>query len=84
MKTIICNGAFDVIHLGHLSLLDYAKEQGDRLIVALDTDRRIRSVKGHSRPFNDQETRRHIMEHIKGVDVVCLFDSDEELSLIHI
>jgi len=78
-KIVICNGAYDVIHMGHLALLNHAKSLGDYLIVALDTDARIRKVKGNDRPFNDQDTRKNIMENFHMVDEVILFDSDEEL-----
>ena len=76
------NGSFDILHSGHLDLLNYAKSLGDRLFVALDTDRRIAEKKGAERPFIDQETRLNIMKNIKAVDSVYLFDSDEELTSI--
>jgi len=79
MKYILANGAFDVLHTGHIELLNYAKSLGDYLLVALDTDERIQSSKGFDRPVNDEITRTTIMANLKAVDEVRLFGSDEEL-----
>jgi len=79
MKYILANGAFDVLHTGHIELLNYAKSLGDYLLVALDTDERIQVAKGYDRPVNDQITRSTIMANLKAVDEVRLFGSDEEL-----
>lgn len=79
MKKIFVNGSFDVIHVGHLDLLNYAKNLGDYLLVAIDSDRRISEKKGSDRPFNDQLNRQTLMGNIKAVDEVKIFDSDEEL-----
>lgn len=76
---IFVNGSFDLIHSGHLNLLNYAKSLGDWLFVAIDTDRRISEKKGPERPFNDQLTRLEIMSNLKPVDSVACFDSDAEL-----
>jgi D-beta-D-heptose 7-phosphate kinase/D-beta-D-heptose 1-phosphate adenosyltransferase len=79
MKYILCNGAFDVLHPGHIELLNYAKSLGDYLLVALDTDERISDHKGISRPVNNEHTRCVVMDNLKPVDEVMLFGSDEEL-----
>lgn len=79
MKKIFVNGSFDVLHTGHLDLLNTAKSYGDYLLVAIDTDRRISEKKGPDRPFNDQETRVALMSNLKAVDSVKIFDSDQEL-----
>ena len=78
-RIVFCNGAFDILHVGHVELLNHAKGLGDLLVVALDSDRRIRQHKGVSRPVNPIDVRRTIMENIKPVDVVEEFDSDEQL-----
>lgn len=78
-RVIFCNGAFDLIHTGHIELLNYAKSMGDFLVVALDSDRRIGQHKGPSRPINPIDVRMSIMENLKPVDAVEEFDSDEEL-----
>jgi D-beta-D-heptose 7-phosphate kinase/D-beta-D-heptose 1-phosphate adenosyltransferase len=76
---VIVNGTFDILHVGHLKLLNYAKSLGDHLTVAIDTDRRIKAKKGQSRPINNEYERKTMLEHLKSVDQVVIFDSDEEL-----
>lgn len=78
MKVFV-NGSFDVLHTGHLDLLNYAKSLGDFLHVAIDSDKRIAEKKGADRPFNLQNNRKILMENLKAVDKVSIFNSDEEL-----
>lgn len=73
------NGTFDVLHPGHVALLNTARSYGDALVVAIDTDRRVRELKGDSRPINNQIDRRIMLSNIKAVDIVEFFDSKEEL-----
>lgn len=79
MKYILANGTFDVLHTGHIELLNYAKSLGDYLLVALDTDERIQESKGYDRPVNNEHIRGTIMKNLKAVDEVKFFGSDEEL-----
>lgn len=79
MTKILVNGAFDILHTGHIDLINYAKSLGDHLIIALDSDRRIKQNKGDSRPINDSVTRLMIMKNLKAVDQVVLFDNDDQL-----
>jgi len=79
LKKVIVNGTFDVLHLGHLELLNYAKSLGDYLIVAIDTDLRVARLKGPSRPINNQLERKTLLQNLKAVDEVRLFGSDSEL-----
>jgi D-beta-D-heptose 7-phosphate kinase/D-beta-D-heptose 1-phosphate adenosyltransferase len=79
MKRIFVNGTFDIIHAGHIYLLNFAKEQGDYLLIAIDTDRRVKEKKGNTRPINNQFERKLLLLNLKSVDEVKLFDSDEEL-----
>lgn len=81
-KRIFVNGSFDVLHLGHLRLLNYARSLGDHLCVAIDTDRRIRELKGDSRPINSLYERKSMLANLRCVDEVLVFDSNEDL--IHI
>ena len=76
---IIVNGSFDVLHEGHLDLLNFAADVGDYLLVAIDSDRRITQNKGPDRPFNNERNRRILMENLKAVDEVKVFDTDEDL-----
>ena len=79
MRKVFVNGAFDVLHSGHLDMLEYAASLGDHLLVAIDTDRRIEYNKGTGRPFNSLSIRKHIMSMLKPVNSVAVFDTDEEL-----
>ena len=76
---IMANGAFDVLHPGHIALLNHAKSLGNYLMVAIDTDSRISEAKGPDRPVNNLRTRHCILKNLKAVDEVRLFTSDEEL-----
>ena len=78
MKVFV-NGTFDILHPGHLALLNYAKSLGDFLVVAIDTDERVKQLKGPTRPINNQNDRKLFLENLKAVDEVVVFGSDEEL-----
>jgi D-beta-D-heptose 7-phosphate kinase/D-beta-D-heptose 1-phosphate adenosyltransferase len=83
MKIIVVNGTFDVIHPGHIALLNYAKSLGEYLIVAIDTDRRVKQLKGTHRPINTQDERKLLLENLKAVDEVRLFQNTQELLNIY-
>jgi D-beta-D-heptose 7-phosphate kinase/D-beta-D-heptose 1-phosphate adenosyltransferase len=72
------NGTFDVLHVGHIKLLEFASQFGT-LRVGIDTDKRVKELKGTDRPFNEQNDRKKMLESIKYVDEVVIFDSREEL-----
>ena len=78
-KKVWVNGCFDILHAGHIKLLEFAKMQGDFLYVGLDSDYRITQSKGEGRPINDWKSRVTIMESIKYVDMVTFFDTDYQL-----
>lgn len=78
MKVMV-NGTFDIIHRGHLMMLQHAKSLGDHLLVAIDTDRRVKELKGENRPINNQDDRRYMLESLKCVNTVYFFDSKEQL-----
>ena len=73
------NGTFDVLHPGHIALLNTARSYGDWLVVAIDTDRRVKELKGEQRPINNQTDRKIMLSNLKAVDFVVFFDSTEEL-----
>ncbi len=73
------NGTFDILHRGHLDLLRYARQQGDQLLVAIDTDRRVKELKGSQRPINNEADRKLMLHSLRDVDIVMLFDTTEEL-----
>jgi D-beta-D-heptose 7-phosphate kinase/D-beta-D-heptose 1-phosphate adenosyltransferase len=80
MITVMVNGTFDVLHPGHVAMLNTARSYGDHLIVAIDTDRRVKELKGDKRPINTQNDRRIMLSNLKAVDIVEFFDSTEELA----
>jgi len=75
MKIGFTNGCFDILHVGHIRMLAFAKSQCDYLIVAIDSDSRVKELKGSSRPINSQDIRTEILNAISAVDEVKLFDS---------
>jgi D-beta-D-heptose 7-phosphate kinase/D-beta-D-heptose 1-phosphate adenosyltransferase len=79
MKTVIVNGTFDILHPGHVRMLNTARSLGDYLVVCIDTDRRVKELKGDKRPINDQNFRRIMLQNLKAVDIVEFFDSREQL-----
>jgi len=76
-KKVFVNGTFDILHRGHLELLNYAKSLGD-VYVGIDTDECVREKKGPSRPVHNQEERKFLLENLKSVDEVIFFSSEEE------
>lgn len=79
MRTIWTNGCFDVIHAGHIAMLSYARSLGDRLVVGIDSDVRVKQLKGSSRPINDQAARETVLRAIRCVDDVIIFNNAAEL-----
>jgi len=73
-RVIFANGCFDVLHGGHISYLEDAAAQGDILIVAVNSDRSTRGLKGEGRPYYPQEHRLEILAAMEMVDYVALFD----------
>ena len=78
-KKIIVNGTFDLLHVGHIELLEYAKSLGDQLLVCIDSDSRVKQLKGESRPINTQDDRIKMLNALRCVDMVWVFDTKEKL-----
>ena len=76
-KKVFVNGTFDILHRGHLELLNYAKSLG-YVIVGIDTDECIKEKKGPTRPIHNQEERKFHLENLKSVDEVIFFSSEPE------
>lgn len=73
------NGCFDVLHVAHIRMLKFAKSKCNHLTVAIDSDDRVKKLKGNSRPINNQEDRIEFLLSLKYVDEVVVFDSAEGL-----
>ena len=77
---IIVNGSFDIVHIGHIRLLQHAKSFPNAYVyVLIDSDRRIKELKGKDRPINTEYERASLLAALKSVDRVDVFDTDEEL-----
>lgn len=81
-RVVFTNGCFDVIHAGHISLLERAAELGDLLVVAINDDHSVRTLKGEGRPVNDQEQRARVVGALGCVDAVILFSEETPMRLI--
>lgn len=81
MSVIFTNGCFDIIHRGHLELLRYCKEMG-YVIVGLNSDNSVKTLKGEDRPIHAEADRRFLLESLKYVDEVIIFDSPTPYDLI--
>jgi len=76
------NGCFDLLHLGHVELIRYARAQGDVLIVGLNSDKSARALKGPGRPINSEDVRSRVLASLADVDYVVLFDETSVLPLL--
>lgn len=81
-KIVFTNGCFDIIHRGHIEYLMEAANQGDILIVGLNSDASVKQLKGHGRPVQDQETRAKILSSMFFVTYVVIFDEETPHRLI--
>lgn len=81
-RLVFTNGCFDVLHIGHIDLLNQAKELGDILIVGLNSDASVKKLKGESRPFNCFEYRAKMLSALNSVDYIIGFNEDTPLELI--
>jgi rfaE bifunctional protein nucleotidyltransferase chain/domain len=70
------NGVFDLLHVGHVRYLQASAAEADRLIVAVNSDRSVRRLKGEGRPVLDQQSRAELVQALRGVDYVVIFDDD--------
>lgn len=83
-KIVFTNGVFDVIHRGHIDYLNKAKELGDILVVAINSDSSVKRLKGEGRPVNCQEDRIIVADSLKPVDFTVLFETDTPYEIIRL
>jgi D-beta-D-heptose 7-phosphate kinase/D-beta-D-heptose 1-phosphate adenosyltransferase len=81
---VFTNGCFDILHVGHVTLLEACRSLGDRLVVAVNTDRSVSCLKGPGRPVNSQEARARVLAALAAVSAVVFFDEDTPLELINL
>ncbi|MFZ9977635.1 MAG: D-glycero-beta-D-manno-heptose 1-phosphate adenylyltransferase [Candidatus Kapaibacteriota bacterium] len=81
-KIVFTNGCFDILHRGHVTYLQQARELGDLLIVGINSDASVKRLKGQERPVNMLEDRAFVLSALKSVDYVIPFDDDTPLNLI--
>jgi D-beta-D-heptose 7-phosphate kinase/D-beta-D-heptose 1-phosphate adenosyltransferase len=81
-RVVFTNGCFDILHVGHITLLERARRKGDRLIVALNSDESVRLIKGPLRPIVGEHERARVLAAISAVDAVVVFNEGTPLKLI--
>jgi len=81
-RIVFTNGCFDLLHPGHIRYLYAARQMGDYLVVALNTDRSVKIIKGANRPIQSQDERTELLAALSFVDAVVLFDEDNPLMVI--
>lgn len=72
-KLVVTNGCFDLLHLGHVSYLETARQQGDALLIGVNSDEAVRQLKGPTRPVNAEFDRAAVLAALQSVDAVCIF-----------
>lgn len=81
-KIVFTNGCFDILHRGHISYLNQAKSLGDILIVGVNSDSSVKKLKGEDRPVNIENDRAYVLDNVKSVDYVIIFEEDTPYNLI--
>ncbi len=81
-KLVFTNGCFDILHRGHVTYLTFARNQGDALVVGVNTDASVRANKGPDRPINSEQDRAFVLGSLRAVDYVVLFGDDEPKDII--
>ncbi|MDR3706959.1 MAG: D-glycero-beta-D-manno-heptose 1-phosphate adenylyltransferase [Capsulimonadaceae bacterium] len=81
-KLVFTNGCFDILHRGHVTYMTFARNQGDALVVGLNSDASVKRNKGENRPINSEEDRAFVLGSLRAVDYVVIFDENEPKELI--
>lgn len=79
---VFTNGVFDLIHQGHIASIALAAQEGNKLVVGINSDASVKRLKGEDRPVNDAMSRALVLAAMQYVDAVCIFDEDTPLELI--
>jgi D-beta-D-heptose 7-phosphate kinase/D-beta-D-heptose 1-phosphate adenosyltransferase len=83
-RVVFTNGCFDILHIGHVRYLSAARNEGDLLVVGLNSDQSVRLIKGDRRPIVAQDQRLEILASLQFVDYITLFDEPDPLKLIQL
>ncbi|OJW53999.1 MAG: bifunctional heptose 7-phosphate kinase/heptose 1-phosphate adenyltransferase [Alphaproteobacteria bacterium 41-28] len=83
-RVVFTNGCFDLLHPGHIFLLNEAKKAGDRLVLGLNTDSSVQRLKGPTRPIQQERDRAFVLSSLQSIDLIVLFDEDTPLELIQV
>ncbi|OFZ14301.1 MAG: hypothetical protein A2X86_05485 [Bdellovibrionales bacterium GWA2_49_15] len=81
-KIVFTNGCFDILHRGHVEYLNEAKSLGTVLIIGLNSDASVKRLKGPERPINSEQDRKFVLENLRSVDFVQIFNQDTPFELI--
>ena len=81
-KIVFTNGCFDILHAGHVSVLEFSRNKGDVLVVGLNSDASVKRLKGPARPVNKEADRALVLAALEAVDAVCVFPEDTPYNLI--
>lgn len=81
-KIVFTNGCFDILHAGHVSVLEFSRSKGDVLIVGMNSDASVRRLKGPTRPVNAQADRALVLAGLESVSAVAIFEEDTPYNLI--
>ncbi|HSD29293.1 MAG TPA: adenylyltransferase/cytidyltransferase family protein [Vicinamibacteria bacterium] len=82
LKVVLTNGCFDILHAGHLALLEVARERGDVLVVALNSDASVRRLKGDGRPIVPEAERAEVLLGLEAVDRVVVYDEPSPIAVV--
>ncbi len=81
-KIVFTNGCFDVLHRGHIEFLSFCKKQGDIVVLALNSDKSVKMIKGPDRPLNNQLDRAAVLSALESVDYIVIFDEPDPLEIV--
>lgn len=81
-KIVFTNGCFDILHVGHVRYLKEAREQGDALVIGLNSDSSVKKIKGNDRPINNENDRAEVLAALECVDYVVIFNENNPVKLI--